>query len=132
MARYVEVYRPGHPRARNGNVHEHILVVEKALGHYLSPPACVHHINENKKDNANTNLVVLQDNGEHSRLHRRLRVLRAGGNPWTQHLCFVCKKPKDTTEFTFDKKGCEGRRSDCKSCDAQRKRLSRAKNLTNG
>lgn len=88
-----------HPRSKDGKIAIHILVVEKALGHYLMLPACVHHINEIKTDNANTNLVVLQNNAEHRTLHRRLRVLRAGGNPWTQLMCVYCKTPKDLLEF---------------------------------
>lgn len=52
----------GHPRAdSSGNVLEHILIAEKALGKHLPDKAEVHHVNEIKTDNRNENLVICQD-----------------------------------------------------------------------
>lgn len=81
-AGYVMVFAPQHERAGpNGYVFEHILVVEKALGHGLPLKARVHHVDENKRRNVGGNLVVCEDNGYHQLLHRRQRALDACGNP---------------------------------------------------
>lgn len=95
---YVRVMCPGHPRAIRGYVHEHVLVVERALGRYLQSPAVVHHVNEVRSDNTPSNLVVLQSQSEHVELHARLRVLRSGGDPWRQRMCSCCG-PCALTEF---------------------------------
>lgn len=61
-----------HPRARNGYVPEHVLVMEKLLGRYLEPGECVHHKDENKENNRPDNLE-LTTNAEHARHHARER-----------------------------------------------------------
>jgi len=82
---------PGHPHAQSrGRIREHRLVVEGALGHYLQPSAVVHHVDDAIANNTNSNLVVLENDAEHKELHRKRRVLRAGGNPWLQYLCRTC------------------------------------------
>lgn len=115
---YVLLHAPDHPRAIQGKVLEHILVVECTIGRVLPVGAVIHHVNDQTADNRNSNLVVLQSSSEHGTLHRRRRVLRRGGDPWTQRLCCICKQAKDTSEFY--------RSSDrafsaaCKACDRAR------------
>lgn len=65
---YVLVYRPDHPKAHNGYVYEHVLVWEEAHGS-IEPGMCVHHRNENKRDNRLENLE-LQSRADHALLHR--------------------------------------------------------------
>lgn len=115
---YVLVYAPGHPRANNQYVFEHILVVEVAIGRFLPRPAVVHHVDGDTARNVNQNLVVLENQSEHRALHSRLTVLRAGGDPWTQRMCCVCHQPKDTASFNRPK----GRAfsSDCIECSRKR------------
>lgn len=81
----------GHPRAdSSGNVLEHIIIVEKALGKHLTDKAEVHHVNEIKTDNRNENLVICQDRTYHALLHLRKRALLACGNAdWRK--CVRCK-----------------------------------------
>lgn len=92
-------HQPRHPRAaRNGEIGEHILVVERALGHYLPDGAVVHHVNENKTDNSGSNLVICQDNAYHVLIHRRQRAFDACGNAnW--RMCIFCKAHDDPSQL---------------------------------
>lgn len=74
---YTRVWCPGHPRANNGYVYEHILVAEKALGRYISPKHPIHHVNEDKRDNRPQNLVICQDASYHALLHERMLNIAA-------------------------------------------------------
>lgn len=109
---YRLVLQPHHPRAyRGGYVLEHVLVASAALGRPLPKGPVVHHVDDDTSNNKNSNLAVLQDNGEHKTLHRRRTILRAGGNPWTQRLCCTCHQAKDFSEFYQGEKGGE-----CREC----------------
>lgn len=63
-----------HPKARNGYVCEHVLVVEKMLGRYLDDSAVVHHINGDKSDNREENLFVITRSG-HRQAHTSIQNL---------------------------------------------------------
>lgn len=69
--------------------YEHILVVEKALGHPLPEGAEVHHLNGRGSDNRPENLVACQDHAYHELLHLRQRAL-AGGGDASFRRCSVC------------------------------------------
>lgn len=70
----------------------HIVIAEAALGKPLPIGVHVHHVDENKWNNTNKNLVICQDAKYHQLLHARARVLRAGGNPNLQRICCHCKQ----------------------------------------
>ena len=53
--------------------HEHRVVAERMLGRKLKKNEVVHHIDLNKQNNDEKNLVVLPSNSEHSHLHRILK-----------------------------------------------------------
>lgn len=123
--RYVLVWAPQHPRAHDSRVREHIVIVEGVIGHRLPSGAVIHHVNDQGSENRTTNLVALQNSGEHSALHRRRRVFRAGGNPWTQRICCSCKSVKDVAQFCLR----AGRmpRGDCRACARARAVAVRAR-----
>lgn len=82
--KYVAIYMPEHPRAHKGHVLEHILVVERALGKPLPEKVVVHHINGDRTDNRNANLVICQDQAYHLLLHKKRRRLQGGFKDRTQ------------------------------------------------
>src|SRR5436190_13794539 len=126
-------FRPSH-RRRNPNVYKatwfharpnnegvvqvHIVVVEKALGHRLPLRAETHHVDGNKHNNANRNLVICQDHAYHALLHLRTRVVKAGGNPNLEKCCAGCDHPKPFAAFPRrNTKGCTyGLDNYCREC----------------
>lgn len=71
---YVAIYTPGHPKAGNGRVLEHVIVMERSLGRFLQPGEVVHHINRDRSDNRLENLQLMGAK-EHALLHARERGL---------------------------------------------------------
>ncbi len=70
-------------------VQEHSLVAATALGKPLPLKSVVHHVDEVKHNNHNSNLVICQDEAYHQYLHRRMRALKECGNAdWL--LCLIC------------------------------------------
>lgn len=70
---------------------EHILVAERALGKALPRGVVIHHVDEDRTNNAPSNLVVCENSAYHSFLHARARAYRATGNAKSQH-CVFCKQ----------------------------------------
>lgn len=52
------MHTPMHPRASNGYVFEHILVMERYLNRHLYPEETIHHLNGIKDDNRLDNLEI--------------------------------------------------------------------------
>jgi len=70
---YVFIYKPEHPRSDDHKyVKEHWLVIEKALGRYLTKDEVPHHINGVKTDNRLENLYLFASNSEHTFFHKNL------------------------------------------------------------
>lgn len=58
----------------------HRVIAERALGKPLPRRAVVHHVDGDRANNANSNLVICQDSEYHTLLHNRQRALEATGN----------------------------------------------------
>lgn len=81
----------GHSRACNGYVADHILIVERILKKSLPKTVHIHHVNGDRSDNRNKNLVVCQNTTYHHFLHRRRRAYLASGHAnWRK--CAYCYK----------------------------------------
>lgn len=101
---YVWCHAPNHPKAKCGMVYEHVLIAEKALGHYLPDAAQVHHVNEIKSENRGTNLVICENAGYHRLLHQRTTALRSCGHAdWRK--CPYCKTYDHPNNMAYTTKG---------------------------
>ena len=69
---YILIRVNEHPRAYNGFVLEHIVVMEKYLNSFLPKGAVVHHRNKIKNDNRIENLLLMRSQQDHFALHRAM------------------------------------------------------------
>lgn len=70
---YIKVYVPNHPHCTSdGYVMKHILVIEQALGRYLTDKECVHHVNHIRDDNRLENLRLMTKSA-HMSMHMKER-----------------------------------------------------------
>ena len=87
-------------RWRGGLIDEHVLVAEKALGKRLPAGAEVHHVDFNKRNNENTNLVICPSRLYHYLLHYRTKALNSCGNA-DYKLCAYCRVYDDITRVSI-------------------------------
>ena len=120
---YVLIWSPTHPRAQGGYVAEHILVAEQALGKLLPSAAHVHHVNEKRAENHKNNLVICQDSAYHMVLHRRMRALKASGNPHYRK-CQFCRQHDDPAHMWVHPNGGVANHRQCAAA-YQRKRTTK-------
>lgn len=93
---------------------KHVAVAEKAFGRRLPAGAVVHHVDYNKLNNTNSNLVVCS-RALHRVIHMRTDALNACGHAdWRK--CTICKK-YDAPENMY----CKGRTAYHRSCRRQQK-----------
>lgn len=73
------------------NKRGYVIKVERILGHELPQQAVVHHVDGNRNNNENTNLVVCQDQAYHLYLHVRTRAYKATGDV-NKRQCQFCNE----------------------------------------
>jgi hypothetical protein len=101
----------------------HRVRAERALGKPLPPGAEVHHADGTKRDDAP--LVICQDRSYHQLLHRRMRIVKAGGNPNTDKVCRGgCRRILGPSAFQADASQPDGLQMCCREC-RRKKRLDR-------
>ncbi len=86
---YIYQYAPNHPHTtKHGYVMQHRLVMEKALGRYLSPTEEVHHRNHVRDDNRIENLELMSSKAEHRNQHAYYEQAECGtcGKPMTRSI----------------------------------------------
>ena len=105
----------------------HIRIAEKALGKPLPKGVQVHHADENTMNNANSNLVICPDKNYHHLLHKRLRAMKATGNP-NLRKCVICKQWDDPKNLYFPPSVYSGKH---KKCDAANHAMYAAKKKLN-
>lgn len=95
MQKYKSVYLPNHPRAMsNGCVYEHILIAEQKLGRELKDGECVHHIDENKRNNDPNNLMIFDSVSSHTSFHNCGVLIDNNDGTFSsfkKSLCPICK-----------------------------------------
>ena len=70
---------PEHPRAVNGYIFEHVLVMESIVGRYLEKTERIHHVNHKRTDNRPENLILFRDDTDHNKYHAFFRRKEALG-----------------------------------------------------
>lgn len=109
----------GHPKARIGRsdyVYQHVLIAERVLGRYLPDGAEVHHVDEDKTNNINHNLVICENHAYHMALHARTRIVKAGGIPDIHKVCGSCDLLLLRELFYRKKTETDGLYYFCKEC----------------
>ena len=107
----------------------HRVRAEQALGKPLPALTEVHHVNGTKDSGP---LVICQDGAYHRLLHARTRIVKAGGNPNTDALCYKCKCVKPRAEFSSRRTRPSGIKSICRICSAEVCRQWRAARSISG
>lgn len=72
-------------------IYEHVEKAEKALGRKLPAGSEIHHVDENRSNNTNSNLVICPSAAYHSLLHVRTRAYKACGNA-NYRICWICRQ----------------------------------------
>lgn len=73
------------------SVMRHVLAAEKAIGKKLPLGVEVHHVDDDRGNDTNSNLIVCQDRAYHMLLHKRTKALKISGHAnWIT--CQICKQ----------------------------------------
>lgn len=109
MGQYEYEIVPGHPRETvDHQVYKHILIAEQKLGRFLLPGETVHHIDGNKINNSENNLLVFDTHEDHARFHAlgpKAILIKKDNGAW------ICSKQETCcidcgTKISRDKQRC--------------------------
>jgi len=121
---YALLYNPDNGQASN-YTKLHIIMAEKVLGKKLPVGVVVHHSDENRLHNENSNFVICENQGYHNLLHKRMRAIEAGGANMVR--CPICKE-HDIPENLYIRSNGQGYHRRCHAkVECVRKRIMRAK-----
>ena len=107
------------------NTREHIIIAERALGRPLPRNVDVHHVDENRLNNAPSNLVICSRK-YHKLLHTRMNAYKASGH-WDWRKCPYCKQHDDPANMRGEKCG----RFVHRECSAKARQAAYAKRRAN-
>jgi hypothetical protein len=101
----------------------HRIKAESVLGRNLADDEHVHHIDGNKLNNENRNLLICKHE-YHSLLHQRMRAMDACGNPeWRK--CKFCGEYDDTTNLYIHPTRTEASHLSCRRKYEATKRINK-------
>jgi len=106
----------------NGS-HIHRLKGEAAVERPLSSKECVHHVDLDKHNNENSNLVVCPNQSYHLLLHARTKVIDLGGDPNKDKYCGGCKELHPLGMFNKRKDRYDGLHSQCREYVSMYKKM---------
>lgn len=102
--KYIYIWIPNNTTSQSNYVMEHILIVQRMLGKPIPPKAEIHHVDQNRGNNKNNNLVLCESVLYHRLLHTRTRAFDACGNAsWRR--CIICKEWDDLKNMSTN---CQG------------------------
>ena len=86
------------------NKRMHTFIAEKVLGRKLKKTETIHHIDEDRSNNKNSNLVICE-RSLHPLIHKRLNALKETGNVHSK-ICRYCHKYDDPNSmYVYPKTG---------------------------
>jgi len=92
----------------------HRIKAEEAIGRSLHRAECVHHVDLDKNNYENTNLVICPNPEYHFLLHVRTKIIDLGGDPNTEKYCGGCKKLHNKDAFNSRASNYDGLQNQCR------------------
>lgn len=84
------------------------IIIEKILGKEMPQNAVVHHIDGDRSNNSNNNLVVCDSTAYHALIHKRTRALKVSGDV-NKRKCLMCGEYDSIDKMRPKKQsGCKG------------------------
>lgn len=109
---YKTLYKPNHPNSNTqGRIREHVYVASQALGKAIPKGTHIHHVNYDKMDNRNENLVICSSK-YHTLIHARTDAYNATGDA-NKMKCAYCKQYDSPSNMYVRKNAYQAWHRDC-------------------